>query len=257
MLSVAVRAGARGGLIRRPSKRVRLPHPETTDSAINRMTKGRVTPPWYIRRAILVVGIHLVAFLAAYLLAYAEQAFRFDFRFESKEAMAFWFTVPGVLMVKALVFYLTGQYRRSWRSVTFSDLASLIKAATLSMLAIYVLFYVVEQKQILGRAIPLIDWANTILILGGLRAFHRMSREEFRFFYRPSDARKALIVGANQSGHNLRGTYTRPIRRNTSWWASWIPTSTGSDRFTPACRWSARPIRRRRSRSIWTCKKCW
>ena len=30
-----------------------------------------------------------------------------------------------------------------------------------------------------------------------------MSREEIRFFYRPSDARKALIVGANQSGHNL------------------------------------------------------
>lgn len=173
------------------------------------MTKGRVTPPWYIRRAILVVGIHLVAFLAAYLLAYAEQAFRFEFRFGSKEAMAFWFTVPGVLMVKALVFYLTGQYRRSWRSVTFSDLASLIKAATLSMLAIYVLFYIVEQKQTLGMAIPLIDWANTILILGGLRAFHRMSREEFRFLYRPSDARKALIVGANQSGHNLaRHLYT-------------------------------------------------
>jgi FlaA1/EpsC-like NDP-sugar epimerase len=55
----------------------------------------------------------------------------------------------------------------------------------------------------------LIDWANTILILGGLRAFHRMSREEFRFFYRPSGARKALIVGANQSGHNLaRHLYT-------------------------------------------------
>ena len=117
--------------------------------------------------------------------------------------------MPGVLMVKALVFYLTGQYRLSWRSVTFSDLASLIKAATWSLLAIVVLYYLITPTRTIGRAIPLLDWANTILILGGLRAFHRMSREEFRLFYRPSDARKALIVGANQSGHNLaRHLYT-------------------------------------------------
>ncbi|HEX3999262.1 MAG TPA: nucleoside-diphosphate sugar epimerase/dehydratase [Pirellulales bacterium] len=170
------------------------------------MTKSRITPPWFVRRAILVVGVHLIAFLAAYLLAFA---LRFDFRFDTQEVITFWFTVPGVLMIKALVFYLTGQYRLSWRSVTFSDLASLIKAATLSLLAIFVLYFLIEPTRTLGRAIPLIDWANTILILGGLRAFHRMSREEFRFFYRPSGARKALIVGANQSGHNLaRHLYT-------------------------------------------------
>ena len=112
-------------------------------------------------------------------------------------------------MIKALVFYLTGQYRLSWQSVTFSDLASLIKAATLSLLAIFVLYYLGKENRTLGRAIPLLDWVMTILILGALRAFHRMSREEIRFFYRPSDARKALIVGANQSGHNLaRHLYT-------------------------------------------------
>jgi len=170
------------------------------------MTKNRITPSWFIRRSITIVGVHLVAFLAAYLLAFA---LRFDFRFGAQEVLAFWLTVPFVLMLKALLFYFAGQYRLSWRSVTFSDLWSLIKAATWSLLAIYVLYYLVEPTRTLGRGIPLIDWANTILILGGLRAFHRMSREEFRFFYRPSDARKALIVGANQSGHNLaRHLYT-------------------------------------------------
>jgi len=170
------------------------------------MIKGRITPRWFIWRSIVVVGVHLLAFTAAYLLAFA---LKFNFPLEQREAIAFWLTMPGVLMIKALVFYLTGQYRRSWRSVTFSDLASLIKAASWSLLAIFVLYYLVEPNRTLGRAIPFIDWANTILILGGLRAIHRMSREEFRFFYRPSDARKALIVGANQSGHNLaRHLYT-------------------------------------------------
>jgi FlaA1/EpsC-like NDP-sugar epimerase len=170
------------------------------------MTKGRITPRWFIWRSILVVGVHLLAFLAAYSLAFA---LKVNFPLEPREVIAFWFTLPGVLMVKSLVFYLTGQYRLSWRSVTFSDLASLIKASTWSLLAIFVLFYLVEPNGMLGRKIPFIDWAMTILILGGLRAAHRMSSEEFRFFYRPSDARKALIVGANQSGHNLaRHLYT-------------------------------------------------
>jgi FlaA1/EpsC-like NDP-sugar epimerase len=170
------------------------------------MKKGHITPPWYIRRAIIVVGVHLAAFLVAYFLAFG---LRFDFHFDTGQTLTFLLTLPGVLMVKALVFYFTGQYRRSWRSVTFSDLASLIKAATWSLLAILILYYMVEPTRNLGRAIPFMDWANTILILGGLRAFHRMSREEMRFFYRPSDAKKALIVGANQSGHNLaRHLYT-------------------------------------------------
>ena len=35
------------------------------------MTKGRITPRWYVWRSILVVGVHLLAFMAAYLLAFA------------------------------------------------------------------------------------------------------------------------------------------------------------------------------------------
>ena len=51
--------------------------------------------------------------------------------------------------------------------------------------------------------------SRPLVILGGLRAFYRLTREEFRFANRRHGATKALIVGANQSGHTLaRHLYT-------------------------------------------------
>ena len=170
------------------------------------MTKSRITPKWYVQRTILVVGIHLLAFAAAYCSAFA---LRFEFQFSFQQLVIFAATLPGVLIIKLMIFSMLGQYRRGWRSVTFSDLASLLKAATLSSLVVAVLYFMTGSHQTLGRLIPLLDWAMTILILGGMRAFYRLSREEFRFSYYRSGARKALIVGANQSGHTLaRHLYT-------------------------------------------------
>ena len=167
------------------------------------MTEHRISPPWYIRRSIFVVGIHLAAFAVAYWTAFV---LRFDFPLPSGMALYFLVTLPGVLLIKLMIFYLLGQYRLSWRSVTFSDLASLLKAATLSLLVIATLYFFAmspRMHEALGRLIPFLDWAITILILGGLRAFYRLSREEFRFSFSRNSATKALIVGANQSGLTL------------------------------------------------------
>jgi FlaA1/EpsC-like NDP-sugar epimerase len=167
------------------------------------MTEHRISPPWYIRRSIFVVGIHLAAFAVAYWTAFE---LRFDFQLPTGLALYFWVTLPGVLLIKLMIFYLLGQYRLSWRSVTFSDLASLLKAATLSLLVIATLYFFAmspRMHEALGRLIPFLDWAITILILGGLRAFYRLTREEFRFSFSRNSATKALIVGANQSGHTL------------------------------------------------------
>ncbi len=165
------------------------------------MTEHRTSPRWYIRRSILVVGIHLAAFTVAYWSAFA---LRFPVPFPYDLGIYFFVTLPGVLLIKSMIFYALGQYRLSWRSVTFSDLASLLKAATLSLLVIATLYFFTSQiRETLGRLIPFLDWALTILILGGLRACYRLSREEFRFSFSRSSAAKALIVGANQSGLSL------------------------------------------------------
>ncbi len=171
------------------------------------MTKSHNTPAWLIWRSIGAVGIHLIAFTVVYWAAFA-------IRFEQlplpadKNAL-FWLTLPGVLVIKGIIFYLLGQYRASWRSVTFSDLAMLLKAATYSLIAISLTYYVMEGQLDVRRTLPFIDWGLTILVLGGMRACYRLTREEFRLSHYRSGARKALIVGANQSGQSLaRHLYT-------------------------------------------------
>jgi FlaA1/EpsC-like NDP-sugar epimerase len=162
------------------------------------MNKSRITSPWYFRRSILVVGVHLAAFAIAYWSAFA---LRYELPFTTEKTAYFLFTLPGVLVIKSLIFAMLGQYRLVWRSVTFSDLASLLKAATISLFVIATLYFVMPYGP--SRFIPFADWALTILILGGLRAGYRFSREEFRFSFSRNGARKALIVGANQSGLTL------------------------------------------------------
>src|ERR1700676_458344 len=165
-----------------------------------------MTPKWFIRRSALVVCVHLAAFATAYWAAFA---LRFDFPFPPKEALLFWISLPGILIVKSIVFYLLGQYRLSWRSVTFSDLASLLKASTVALLVVAAMYFVSDVHRSIGRSIPILDWGLTILILGGLRASYRLSREEFRWSYHHTDARRALILGANASGQALaRHLYT-------------------------------------------------
>ena len=160
-----------------------------------------MTPKWFIRRSVLVVFVHLAAFTAAYWAAFELYS---DFRVTHQgDKVLFWLSLPGVLIVKGLVFYWLGQYRLSWRSVTFSDLASLLKAATLSFVIILAMYFLSDVHRSIGRSIPLLDYGLTILILGGLRASYRLSREEFRWSYHHADAKRALIVGANASGHAL------------------------------------------------------
>ena len=79
----------------------------------------------------------------------------------------------------------------------------LFHSATLSLLIIAALDRLFVRTMHPLGGVLLIDWALTILVLGGLRAIGRLSREELSPRLWRSGYRKALIVGANQSGETL------------------------------------------------------
>jgi FlaA1/EpsC-like NDP-sugar epimerase len=64
------------------------------------------------------------------------------------------------------------------------------------------------------RGVILLDWAATILVIGGIRAVWRSIREELRPLFSRQPARSALIIGANQTGEllarNLMATSQSP-----------------------------------------------
>jgi FlaA1/EpsC-like NDP-sugar epimerase len=145
--------------------------------------------------------LHAAIFAIAYFLAFFV---RNDFKIESWLPI-YLATVAGLIAVKLAVFYLLGHCHASWTRVAFGDLTNLLWGATLSMLVLASIDSFVISTGWLGvprvqRSVILLDWACTILLIGGMRAVYRSVREELRPLFSGRPARSAIIVGANRSG---------------------------------------------------------
>ncbi len=161
------------------------------------------------KRAIFALAVHAFVFVICYWLAFG---FRFDFVFSLETREIFWLSLPAVLLTKLVIFYALGHCHVSWRYVTFSDLALLLKASFLSLIAIaaidYFLVDSLHSNRIsaplhIPRGIPPMDFLLTVMLLGGLRAIWRLSREEVLPRLYRKGYHEAFIVGANHAGESL------------------------------------------------------
>jgi len=171
----------------------------------------------FSRRAAALLAVHAVVFAAAYFVAFFT---RNDFTFEGQWFQQYAATVAAVVLVKLVIFYALGLCHVSWGRVAFGDLTNLLWAATVAMLV-----FATADSLLLStgrvpwiprirRSIILLDWAATILLLGGIRTVWRSVREELRPLFSRVPARTALIIGANQAGEmiarGLQATSAKP-----------------------------------------------
>lgn len=152
------------------------------------------------KRVFAIVVLHALAFAMAYWLSYG---IRHDFRVPTDQVSFFWLTLPAVVVIKLTIFYALGACHGWWGFVTFSDLAVLLKAATLSLLVIVAVNHGLVEKHRIGLGVLLLDYTLTILLLGGLRSLWRLSQQELRPIIERKGYRRALIVGANSAGESL------------------------------------------------------
>ena len=154
----------------------------------------------------MLLGLHALVFAVVYGLAFFV---RFDFRFESNWLAIYAATVLGVVAVKAAIFYGLGHCHASWRRTSFSDLTSLVWASTLAMLVLAAAEGLFLSSGYMGgfpkipRSVIVLDWAGTVLAIGGARALWRIVREEIQPLLTGKPIRTALIVGADDEGEVL------------------------------------------------------
>jgi len=168
-------------------------------------------------RAVGLVVAHAAVFAAVYFFAFFT---RYDFTFDWKWFAVYAATVGGLVVLKSIIFYALGLCHVSWRRVAFGDLLNLLWGATLSMLVLAAIdgLFLTSGRfggvQHVPRGVILLDWATTILVIGGIRAVWRSVHEELRPLFSRQPARSALIIGANQSGEllarNLMATSRSP-----------------------------------------------
>ncbi|MFM7290802.1 MAG: nucleoside-diphosphate sugar epimerase/dehydratase, partial [Planctomycetia bacterium] len=161
------------------------------------------------QKAVVLLCLHAAIFTLVYWFAFFV---RNDFSVSEEWGATYLATVAGVVVIKAAIFYWLGHCHVSWRRIAFSDLTALIWAATLAMLVVTSVEGLLLSTGRLGqfprvpRSVIVLDWAGTVLAIGGIRALWRSIREELRPIFTSRPIRTALIVGADEAGELLART---------------------------------------------------
>jgi FlaA1/EpsC-like NDP-sugar epimerase len=145
-------------------------------------------------------AVLLLAHVAIFAVAYeAALRLRFDSGVPADVRRVFWISLPWIVACKLLVFHQFGNLHGWWRYVTFADLVSLLKVATLSTLLIAVVGMLLVGQFPIPRSVLILDWAITILFVGGLRSVWRLQHEHLWPSLSRDPQRPALMVGGDKS----------------------------------------------------------
>jgi len=115
-------------------------------------------------------------------------------------------TLWWVVGIKLAVFYTRGYCHRRFQAARFETLNHLLRATTLSLLIVTAVNYFTSQ---LGgwfpipRSVLLLDWAGTLLLVGGTQALLRSIYEEILPTLPAGSERKALVIDASPEGREV------------------------------------------------------
>jgi FlaA1/EpsC-like NDP-sugar epimerase len=144
---------------------------------------------------------------------------RLDWFFQRQPEYTAAFNVALVvgLIVKPIVYYAFGLYRRYWRYAGLPDLVVILLAVSASSTAVALFIAVGIMSGLVPffpRSILALDWLLTLACVGGVRVSIRMMSESFAarhgaaFGQQPT--KRVLIAGAGDAGAMV----VREIRRN-------------------------------------------
>jgi FlaA1/EpsC-like NDP-sugar epimerase len=155
---------------------------------------------------------HATIFLAAYIAAFA---LRFDFAIPAEWQPVFWANLPWIVGLKLVVFSGMGQFYGWWRYVTMADLAALLRAMTISFIAILIADRFLVTAHV-PRSILIFDFVLSIVCLGAFRASWRLVRELGWQTLGKGGRRGALLVGSDDSAavlaHQMHALPESPYR---------------------------------------------
>jgi FlaA1/EpsC-like NDP-sugar epimerase len=126
---------------------------------------------------------------------------------------AYWL-VGAALLVKPLVFYLFGLYRRLWVYASIQELKLIIVAVTTASVLVSIIIVALRALNVIPyfpRSTLPIDWLLSIILIGGARFSLRvLSESQLTSLESHSSRHRILIVGAGDAG----ALVVREIQKN-------------------------------------------
>ena len=165
------------------------------------------------RPHLLIVTATLLALGLSYLLSYL---IRFEFAIPGQYSTYMLHTLPVVIIVQCLVYYLCGVYRILWAYVDFADLLRILRASFYSTVLLLILNLGLRAPEAIPRSILVLDGLFSFLTVGCLYGGLRVLRDASpKFVTRASHPEPVLIVGAGDSGETLLHELERSLSRTT------------------------------------------
>ncbi|MGL1863321.1 MAG: polysaccharide biosynthesis protein [Pseudodesulfovibrio sp.] len=142
----------------------------------------------------------LLIFTLALLTAYL---FRFDFAIPSQYIVQFKGMLKYVLIFKAVLFVIFGQYRGMWRYTSLDDYWKLLQVTAVQSLIL--ISFVVFRFTFTGvpRSIFVIDWMLTLVLCSGLRISIRAFFTKSESVVPSAERKNILIIGAGSSAEKI------------------------------------------------------
>jgi FlaA1/EpsC-like NDP-sugar epimerase len=155
------------------------------------------------REALVVTAIVALILQAAYLAAFFVRS---ELLLRASDANLIVRTVGIVVGIKLLVFYWRGFCHRPWRAARFADLNRLLRTATTALLVFVALNYFgssIPGWEPIPRSVLLLDWAFTLLGVGGMQAVARSVFEEIVPATAVGSQKPVLFVDASPAGRAI------------------------------------------------------
>ena len=159
------------------------------------------------KRRIMEILIDVVLITIAYFSAYL---LRYDGVISESNMELFINSLPWIIMIKFLVFSYMGLYESVWRYIGIRDAINIVKATILSSLFIIAVILMVSRFKDYSRAVFVIDWLLTLILVGGIRLTLLTFREYLENYRK--DGKRIVIIGAGDAGEMI----LREIRNNNS-----------------------------------------
>jgi len=161
---------------------------------------------------VLLVDIILMTFAF-----YSAHLVRFDFNIPPYFQSAFRRILPVVIVIKLVCFYWFDLYRGMWRYTGLADLFNIIKAASLSSVAIITVVLYSTRFHGFSRSVFIIDWCFTIFLISIFRLAVRLYYDYFedirsgrvsfgivnRLLKKDVGQKKLLIIGAGNCAEKI------------------------------------------------------
>jgi FlaA1/EpsC-like NDP-sugar epimerase len=171
---------------------------ELAESEQIRGTHRVLSHVWYPRRPIAVLGIQAVLTTFAYIFSVAllSEVYGWDWPWRILP-----YTLPWLVVVRLLSFFLFGSCNLSLRSASVPELICLTKAVSIGSLAFCAISRFVGLNAPLPAALFVLDWTLSILSLAGLHFGLRVYKTVGAIGR--TGGKRALIIGAGDAGTSV------------------------------------------------------